>query len=889
MRSVVAFLKGRLEKKETIEWAVGLGPNEIVKRQAVLHWLDRDDGTTLREPWRSAWRLIEESWEEPIGRDDSWNKMKVRERLHSGDRSGTLVSAIVDLVAPRLVVEPYSPRARQYQDFPKRPRTFRDMFFASLKSAKIVNPSFLGLEQLIEGQFIVYLANALDTAVARGLDIARRLGRREREHLSLRRVYYASECKSNEDRHEPDAFREGIAPSVKLLYAVVSRLIDVDRPAALRFVSRWKQIDSPVHLRLWAAMSRDPRITPAMEVGEFLLKLDQGTFWGAQYYPEIAELRARRFGDLDDAAQNAVAKKIRKGPSRKLWRKGTEAKNIEKVRVYWIVRELKRIEVAGTSLPPNDKIWLESNIGAFPELAEMDRVDERDISKTPFISATPDRSLDFLAGIDRLKALEQALSRPSRGLDDDPASRAYAWLSEENNPAEVLKDIESSRNGGADFPRVWEHFGWAHLSPAEQERKTKEARQVLGLLTMLPKDTLSKAVRGITDWLYSWRKIIVVVESNWSGIWLRVWPLAVETTNADQSPNEAPKLNVEIWISDDDDPQNLDTLNPPAAKLIDVFLAALLADLSQNTRPFDNPCDLRTVRDHVVNASGRSGLIAKHRLIELLGYFLRADENWTQEHLIAPLRANNGEALALWRAVSRQTQFKDVLRIIGDDMAVRTKDRDLDRDTRGSLAFSLVVESLYALWDQREPVVEDRRVQQMIRSLDDEEVRISCAEAIVLFLTGISSPGDQKPNPPSREDLFQSVAKPFLQKVWPQERSLTSPGLSQVLAQLPAIACGRFVEAAETVERFLMPFACWSMSDYALYGSENGAPKLEIIDDGDKANALLRLLDQTVGTAENAVIPYDLGDALDQIRKVAPHLAQAPAYRRLETAARRTR
>ena len=34
MRSTVAFLEGRLEEKEAIEWALGLGPGDIVKRWA---------------------------------------------------------------------------------------------------------------------------------------------------------------------------------------------------------------------------------------------------------------------------------------------------------------------------------------------------------------------------------------------------------------------------------------------------------------------------------------------------------------------------------------------------------------------------------------------------------------------------------------------------------------------------------------------------------------------------------------------------------------------------------------------------------------------------------------------------------------------------------------
>ena len=764
------------------------------------------------------------------------------------------------------------------------------MFSASLTSGKVINPSFLGLEQLIEGEFIVSLANVLDTTVARGLGIAGRIGRGEQEHLLLRRVYYASECKSGEDRHEPDTFRQGIAPSVKLLHAVVSRLVDVDFSAALVFVSRWKQTVSPIHLRLWAAMCRDSRIAPATEVSEFLLQLDHGTFWDVHHHPEIAELRARRFYELDNVAQKAITKRIRKGRSRNSWPKNAEVHHIEKARLYWIVRELRRIEVAGATLPRRDKTWLESYIGRFSDLAEMDRIDEGFLNapKVGYSFPNPDRSLDFLAGTDRLRALEQALSRPSHGLGDDPASRARAWLSEEDNPLQVLKDMESSLNGGAEFPQVWECLGWIHSPAADQEREIgKEAvRRMLNLLETLPQDTLFRAIEGIASWLSSWKEYVVATP-NWSAVWLRAWPSAVEATNSEQPPNEEPNLNVNAWPNADE-PQDLDTLNPPAGKLVGVFLAAR-ADLTQNPRPFDNPSDLRMVRDHVINAQGRSGLIAKHRLIELLGYFLHTDKEWTQEHLIRPLRANNEDALALWRAVSCRTQFKDVLGIIGDDMAARTKDRQLGRDARCSLAFSLVVESLHALWEQREPAIEHSRIQQMIRSLDDEEVRTSCAEAITRFVSEISSPSNQEPNLPSREELFRSVAKPFLQNVWPQERSLTSAGISHRLAKLPAIAGGGFAEAVDTVDRFLKPFACWSMSDYELYGNENGVPKLAIVDDEDKANALLRLLDRTVGKAENAIIPYDLGDALAQVRKVAPHCAQTPAYRRLETATRRSR
>lgn len=886
VRSTVAFLEGRLEEKETIEWALSLDPDNILKRRAILHLLNPPKGISLGEPWRSAWRLIEEFWDAPVpdfyGRLGVYN---VQGRLRSGERSGALVAAMVDLVAPRLSIEAYGKWQLQFRKFPKRPKKFHDLFQARLTSGKIVDPAFLELKELTEREFLISLANALDAAVIRGQDIARRIGWREL-YLFLNRVYYVSESEHGEEMDEPDKHREGIAPSVKLLHSVVARLVDIDYSAALDFISRWKRKDSPIHLRLWAAMSRDPRITTAAEVGDFILHLDYKVFWDVQHHPEIAELRARRFSELDDATQRAIIRRIRKGPPRNSWPKNAEANYIEESRLYWIVRELKRIEVAGATLSPRDKTWLESNIVRFSELAEMNRIDEGFLESPQVrdvFTKKIDDSLDSLEGIDRLRALEQKLSAPRRGWDDDPAGQAWNWLREEGNSVRILQDMESSPDGGAEFPMVWEDFGQVHSSSEDQGQETHvrdlsaEARRVLDLLAKLPNATLSEAIGGISHWLSCWEKYVFDVP-NWSAVWLRAWPLAVETTNAVQPPNEEPNLNV-VMQPGSDEPHDLDTLNSPAGKLVGVFLAAC-PKLEENPRPFDGPSDVGKVRDHVINASGRSGLIAKHRMVEALGYFLYADKEWTEENLIRPLRADDAGALALWRAVGRRTQFTDILEIIGNDMVDRTTDSQLGRETRGSLAFSLVIESLHALREGRDSAVEQDSIQQMIRSLDDE-VRTHCAEAITRFVSELS--GEKIADPPSPEQLFQAAAKPFLRDVWPQERSLTSPGISDRLSRLPAIARGEFTEAVDTIERFLVPFECWSMGEYGLYGDD----ELSMIDNKAKAEALLRLLYRTVGTAENAVIPYDLGDALEQVRGAAPNLARTPEYRRLETAARR--
>jgi hypothetical protein len=114
-----------------------------------------------------------------------------------------------------------------------------------------------------------------------------------------------------------------------------------------------------------------------------------------------------------------------------------------------------------------------------------------------------------------------------------------------------------------------------------------------------------------------------------------------------------------------------------------------------------------------------------------------------------------------------------------------------------------------------------------------------------------------------------------------------TPGVSRALADLPITTREAFAEAVDTIERFLVPFECWSMIEYGLYGEEDGEPKLSSIDNPTKADAFLRLLDLTIGTAEGSVIPYDLPDALDQVRRIAPNLSENQVFRRLATAARR--
>jgi len=897
LRAVTSFLEGRLGEKATVDWALQLRPDDELKRFGLLEVMNSPEGLQLKEPWRSAWRLIEEDWSSPfVESSSSIEAHRLYHRIRTGDRSGALVKAIVDLVAPRLKVAAFSSLQLQFRKPPHTPKRVQDLFSVGLTSGKLLDPAEMGLGDLADRTFLMSLASALENALTDGLNMSLRNALSETHDYwllqAIHRVYYTRNAETTDFRNDPDRHGQGFAPTVKLLHEIVLRLIQVDLSAAIDFAEGWRSKRSPIYLRLWAALSLDSRVTHAKQIGIVLRSLGDRPFWDLRGYPEIAELRAKRFAELEANEQTALTRRMRKDPPRSFWPKRVGAAELRNWRLHSALRELKRINLAGTALPRHDEEWMAERIGGFNDLVNMRRLDEGflEAPRAYSVSSDPDFRFDLLRGEERLRFLEGALKSGRRGWDDDPAEGASAWIRHPGNAYQVLLDLESTSDAGAAYENVWDRFGWTHSPPGEQGPTTTDRNlsdeyvRVLICVAKLPEATLRLAVDGISHWLSSWRKL-VAPQPLALHVWLKIWPIAVTATNEKKPLEDDIQLHAVARSAGEIDSSHFDTLNSPAAKLIDVFLAAC-PPVKGTDRPFEVSNTPRTMRDAIISTIGRSRLIAVHRMIEFLPYFLQIDRDWTHTHLIAPLFADNAEALILWPAVAHQTRFGEVLKVIGNAMTERATDLRLNRQTRQSLVFSLVVDHLHAYLEGRHPAVPRSKIQQMIRSLDDE-VRSFAAEVMQRFVRDVSAPPQDGSVPHSAEELFRSAVAPFLQEVWPQERSLTTPGISKALADLPAASNGEFAGAVSATERFLVPFDCWSMIDYGLYGEEDGKLRLSIVDNHDKAFALLRLLDRTVGSAEDSVVPHDLADALDQIRQVAPDLAVNQGFRRLATAARR--
>ena len=132
-------------------------------------------------------------------------------------------------------------------------------------------------------------------------------------------AFIMSSDRSSFGRPRPDQFHRGIAPSTKLLHSVVTRLANVDVAAGLEFSRRWRITQTPIHQRLWAAVASDSRFATPIEVGEFLASSNDRMFWNLHDFPEVAELRAKRFGELEAQVRTALISRIKKRPPRSQW------------------------------------------------------------------------------------------------------------------------------------------------------------------------------------------------------------------------------------------------------------------------------------------------------------------------------------------------------------------------------------------------------------------------------------------------------------------------------------------------------------------------------------------------------------------------------------------
>lgn len=863
------FLDGRLASLSAIEWAARLQPHQTAERAAVRDVLE-SRANPPKEPFRTAWRCILETWNDARP-DVQLKAIDIREDLRSGLEPRWVLDEVVALVTPRLIVDVRSP----FWDDQRKRRLARpgDILSLRLTASDLVGLRDVGLDRLEDASVLAELADRLEGALLHALHRSRRVST---EWISnwIARVYPPSATAAPDDDEEeeddgddPDRFRHGFVPIARLFSETLLALADLDPAAAARRVRRLEDLDWPLTRRIWVAAARHPALVPADGITEWLLALTDDEFWDTDRHPEAAELRARRFGELPDGARQTIEARLRRRRPAAHYRKGLDRSIRERLRDQSAADELWRIQGAGHELSAKSIEWL----SAHSEADAAARADiEHGLYETGrYVPGEVGSTYSDEDGPALLRRLEQDLA--GRLYVEGRSAMDYVTV----NTDRVFELVQAEPHP-EEFPRTWAALASATRDAGSgAENNQARAEALLAALAAQPAGALDAAIDGISYWMDGAGRLSGS-DDRFRALWLKLWPAAVAETNRNhQSQSEStPPLPFEA--DEDSDKLASESLNSSAGRMMSAFFSMLPPSLQDTPQPFDDPL-LADLREATLQAGGAARLQTLYRLLAHLGYLRRADPAWTDAHLIEPLVGATGPDLQLWESISRIGILAlETLAIIGSHMVRVVSGTALPREVRARLAERLVLPTLLALANSKDPPVPLVDMQQMLRTGGDA-VRTRSASALVHFM--VARKGEAA--------SYDVAVRPFLDQAWPRDRTAISENVADALAKLPAATGDRFERAVEDIEPFLAPFDAWSLFEYGLYGRDAEGRVLLVPQTATQARALLRLLDLTIGREEGAVAPRDLDVGLQRMQQLDRTIVRDPRFMRLLSLARR--
>jgi hypothetical protein len=864
-----AFALERLTDREFLEWARLLRSDQVAERAALRDLLDfriKD----LGEPYASAWQYLFEFWDAPFA-ETSYDRLLLKRDLKSRASQSETISLIVSSVRPWIRLE----SARKYEAFghkrARHPKTIGDIFWISMEGGEPPTPDEIDLKNNEDRDFLFELALALNASLLSGLNQARRIGMiagdADATTWLVHRVYFVPPNQYPEGGGEPDRYKKGFAPTTKLLFATVEQLARIDQKAALRAISSWDVDRWKLYKRLWAAAAREASLISASDVAEFLVKLDDREFWWTDAFPEFAELRALRWSSLPDLVRTRLERRLIKGepPGRLIKRLGKD-EALEAVTRRSAI-ELQRIKIAGGQLSDVADNWLHNALSA-------------QAAQVPITGVTQ----GFNVGVRTV--LEDTVSDPT--FDDIPSSRLIEELARQlsdegwdsksraasdyigRNP-DLILDLLSDATYTAARAKVWQALGYSFRPVdinATRQKATPEdmslvptALKMCAVIATTEMKILDAALPGLTSWMSTWDRLLNG-EDGYISAWLTLWPMAVVQTN------NAPKI---------DTPLRDRSFSTPVGNLVDGFIRAI-PNFKSGTlarEPWSN------VLVALADATGEAALQARYQLMRFFDYFWSTDRDWVKRHLLAPLLDAKASSIELWQAFA-ETEYlpaREVLEAVGPRMIEVAAGSELPADIRGALAQRSIFATIIDMRDDHPPTIPSDLIQQMLR-IGGDDVRARALRAMKKYL---KEPGGT-PQPPA--ERF-SLIKELFENVWPKELTLSSPALSDALADFPAAAGQCFADAADLVLPYLTPFQCWSLWEYGILDRSENGNTIGGIHTPRDAVALLAILDKTVGSEEGAVIPNGLDRALRHISERNSRLENDVRYQRLLTLSRR--
>jgi len=874
------FFGIRAMEKEAFKWALSEDNRSKVRHMIVSDFFENPYHSNLGmdKIYQGAWDLLVESWNmERNYNSYLHSSVMLGERIKRGELSLSTINAISSYICPRVVFT-ISDKFKLKKG--KRVSTISDLIAPKVEgggegviSLKYLIPIINEVNDII---FLESLYRTLLNLLERIFNITEAFGWNKDVSIKL---FGGIKSVTFRGEHDPDRHSQGFAPVVKLLHAVVGRIGVLNRLKAQNFLNQLKSEKDALSLRLWASFASLSNWVSSFEIGEFLIETDSKFFWEYYYYPEIAELRSIKFSSLELLHKKGIWRRIRTLPPKSLWRRKTNPEDLNEYRYQLAFRESMRIEKEGNDLPLVQARWIENTKLKFPQ--SLESIGCPDLYKADvtvnLVTQESAEKLVGINGIDRLVKIEKALKE-----EVFPAG-VIAWMRQKGNELFLLDDMRAHPEFFKEFPRVWIEFCYFH-DPKEsygndlERNRSDDFNFIFNALQETPRKIKREGLKAFCQWIGRWKEFFKLDENSillWNELLDIAESAAVEETRDELKQNQ--KLHVSFKLIDLDNKNHYS----PIGQLVDVFIQ-LIMNYDNTPNPFQTNHKLYEMRERLMRCEQPSRDIVLYRLAEILSYLLQADNKWTNDTLVNPLTKDYPNSRPLWIALSHKIIRSDTLKYLRDSILDPCKDESIDRNSQHMLLLSVVLEILNSYREGREPSVNEVKFKQLFYNLDDE-ARSSIAEIFPRYLKDMSETNVSDPEF-SRETLFRKAIIPFIKAVWPKEPFLVTPSIAQAFARLPAATRTAFSEAAELIERYIIPFECYSLYSFGMNYSNDDKLKMlkEIIDSSKDAESFLTLLDKAIAYTDSPIRPVELSEILGHIREIDSDLEYNPIYMRLE-------
>lgn len=855
-RATRLFIDGRMTDPAILAWAAELDPKAGAERRAVRDAVFTQS-EALVEPYITAWRCVIQGWRDGTAEEPDMSVLEIKEAIGRGADPRLFLEAIVGLAAPRLRVRarnPLSPPVRS------APRTVAHLLAVDLEPDHHVRLSEIGLADCTDARVWQELLDRAEGELFAALHLTERLGLSWSANW-VARVY----PKDGEGDSDPDEFRSTLVPILRLVSAALSRLAAVDPDAARTRLAGLATRPWPLARRLWAAAAMDPRLAGAGEIALWLADLSDEELWNTHQYPELAELRSARYGDLADGERHVFETRVRRGPPMRLFRRGlTKARRAQRKRGDAFA-ELRRLERGPGDLTRASLDWLAVNQDLDPVWGADDLYETGSVS---FPTSERNR-LDLTTS--------EAFADLENGLTDQPYVEGRRFLdSVALHWDEIVARLQESpallghgRLIGALASTLRDSLSVDEGADPEPLARQRVSAFV-DLLGRVPVSARNAAATGLSYWFeYGLERL--PGDPRLAQLWLEYWPHAAAATNVREEPEAD-------WpFGEEPAAEKLagQAANSPVGRMMYSYFR-MFPTGEAALQAFDDPV-LSRGRELIMATEGAAYRQALYRMLLQVRFLNRIDPDWTQAHLLGPLGRHDGVEPEVWDAISRIGLLpSEELVQIAEEMSRRVSDTRLAPDVRARLAERLILPVAYALLDGQAPPISLAALEQLLR-MGGREVRAACARALTRFVA------DGKPP----EYAFRTAVLPILEGAWPKDRSAQSEDVADAFAPMPAAAGGALAEAVPALADLLMPFEVWSLWEYRLYRREDGTRELKHPANQPEARAVLELLDRTIGDEEGVVVPHDLDVALQAIVEHWPKAIKDRRFGRLSALARR--